>query len=289
MKATKRFLTLLLLLITNISFSQHLAPLKVGNEWIYLRDNNRLTKYTIVDDSVMVDSIPYYEVKINNWVPPMLMTRYVRTEGEFYRLKMRASMSEFEEIYYKENAHVGDIWYQEYDTVSYNEVLDSAVVSVFGQTVTMKLVQVNADGLLVQYEEWWTEEFGKHFEYDFWGVKMMHLYGCVIDSVVYGDTSFYPTSIDTEIGTISDYKLYQNFPNPFNPVTTIRYSVPTESFITLKVYNNIGEEIKTLVNELQPVGIYSIEFNAKDLPSGAYFYTITTGKFRETKKMVLMK
>jgi len=86
-----------------------------------------------------------------------------------------------------------------------------------------------------------------------------------------------------------EYKLEQNYPNPFNPTTTIKYSIPEESFVILKVYNLIGEEVATLVNAEQSTGNYEIEFNAVTLPSGIYFYRLQTENFVDTKKMMLMK
>jgi hypothetical protein len=258
--------------------------------WIYLEDDTHITRYIVVDDSVLIDSVLYYELLIKTWIPPLEMTRYVRMDGEFYRLKLRGSgLEEFEEIYYKENAQVGDIWYQEYDTVSYNEVLDSAVVSLFGQTVTMKHVQVNSMGLLVQYDEWWTEEFGKHLEYDFWGFLTKKLLGCVLDGTVYGDTSFYPTEIELENPISIEYQLLQNYPNPFNPNTKIRYEIPERSFVTLKVYDILGTEITTLVNKEKPAGSYETEFDGSGLMSGIYFCQLKAGTFVQTKKMLLLK
>jgi hypothetical protein len=86
-----------------------------------------------------------------------------------------------------------------------------------------------------------------------------------------------------------EYKLEQNYPNPFNPSTTIKYSLPKESFVNLKIYNLIGEEVATLVNEEKTIGNYVIEFDATALPSGVYFYRIQAGSFVETKKMILLK
>ena len=83
--------------------------------------------------------------------------------------------------------------------------------------------------------------------------------------------------------------MIQNYPNPFNPATTIKYSIPELSFVILKVYDVLGNEIVALINEEIPAGSYEIEFNATDLPSGAYFYRLQAGSFVETKKMVLMK
>jgi hypothetical protein len=86
-----------------------------------------------------------------------------------------------------------------------------------------------------------------------------------------------------------DYVLYQNYPNPFNPSTTIQYSIPKKSSVTLKVYDILGNEVTSLVNEEKHPGVYSVIFNARGLASGVYFYRITAGEFRKTKKMILMK
>jgi len=86
-----------------------------------------------------------------------------------------------------------------------------------------------------------------------------------------------------------EYKMEQNYPNPFNPSTKIKYSIPINEFVTLKVYNTIGEEIVVLVNTQQQAGNYDVEFNAESLPSGIYYYRIQTGSFTHTKKMILMK
>ncbi len=111
------------------------------------------------------------------------------------------------------------------------------------------------------------------------------------------------TGIEDENHQQFSFKLFQNYPNPFNPTTTIKYSIPTssplakgrteEEFVTLKVYDVLGREIKTLVNKKQSPGNYTVEFNAASaaggLPSGLYFYKLTAGSFSQTKKMILMK
>ncbi|MGA9291323.1 MAG: ScyD/ScyE family protein [Ignavibacteriaceae bacterium] len=85
------------------------------------------------------------------------------------------------------------------------------------------------------------------------------------------------------------YTLYQNYPNPFNPSTTIKFSIPQASFVTLNVYDILGKQITTLVNNEKPAGNYSINFNASNLPSGVYFYRMQAGSFASTKKFVLLK
>jgi len=102
--------------------------------------------------------------------------------------------------------------------------------------------------------------------------------------------------VNNESRFLSMYFLSQNFPNPFNPTTDIKYRIPELSFVTLKVYDILGNEITILVNEEKPIGSYEVEFDAMALPSGVYFYRLQAvpngrqaGSFVETKKMVLMK
>ncbi len=87
----------------------------------------------------------------------------------------------------------------------------------------------------------------------------------------------------------SSFELTQNYPNPFNPSTTIRYSVSTYKFVTLKVYDVLGNEVATLVDGYKPSGSYEVEFEAASLTSGVYFYQLKSGEYTETKKMILMK
>jgi len=85
------------------------------------------------------------------------------------------------------------------------------------------------------------------------------------------------------------YVLSQNYPNPFNPTTNIKYSIPQTSSVTIKVFDMLGNEIETLVNEEKQIGTYELSWYAENLPSGVYFYQLKAGNFVETKKMVLMK
>jgi len=85
------------------------------------------------------------------------------------------------------------------------------------------------------------------------------------------------------------YILSQNYPNPFNPTTRIRFSIPSERFTSLTVYDVLGSEIITLVDEEKPAGEYEVEFKGDGLTSGIYFYQIKAGDFIQTKKMVLLR
>ncbi|MCH7769955.1 MAG: T9SS type A sorting domain-containing protein, partial [Bacteroidetes bacterium] len=86
-----------------------------------------------------------------------------------------------------------------------------------------------------------------------------------------------------------DYELQQNYPNPFNPSTSIEYTIPSESFVELKVYDILGNEVATLVNEQQQAGVYRADFTADNLPSGMYFARITANSFTRVVKMILLK
>ena len=97
------------------------------------------------------------------------------------------------------------------------------------------------------------------------------------------------TGIEDEKTTPVDYSLNQNFPNPFNPSTTIKYILPKAEKVRIVVYNLLGQKIITLLNKQMPVGSYEVEFTAKDLPSGVYLYRIEAGDYQEVKKMILMK
>ncbi len=87
----------------------------------------------------------------------------------------------------------------------------------------------------------------------------------------------------------NDFSLNQNYPNPFNPTTVISYQIPNSEFVTLKIYNILGSEIATLVNNKQSAGTYKVNFDASNLTSGIYFYQIQAGEFTQVRKMLLLK
>ncbi|HEX2867783.1 MAG TPA: T9SS type A sorting domain-containing protein [Ignavibacteriales bacterium] len=90
-------------------------------------------------------------------------------------------------------------------------------------------------------------------------------------------------------GVIGNYELRQNYPNPFNPSTVINYTITKAGMVTLKVYNILGREVATLQNGVQEAGVHSVQFNASDLPSGIYIYTLQAGQFTSSRKLMLLK
>ncbi len=116
---------------------------------------------------------------------------------------------------------------------------------------------------------------------------------------LYGTTYYYGifksvrSTLTSVSSTFSDvdlnYRLEQNYPNPFNPKTIINYELGITNFVTLKIYDVLGNEVATLINEKQNSGSYSVNFDGANLPSGIYFYKLDAGNFSEVKKMTLLK
>ena len=124
---------------------------------------------------------------------------------------------------------------------------------------------------------------------------------CVNDTLLLGQqvdlfgSSNIVTVEDNNNGPINAYSLFQNYPNPFNPGTTIRYTIPTQSTVSIKVYNSIGENIADLINSFHSAGSYEVSWYAGEVASGIYFYSIKaiptdgTEYFYSVKKMILLK
>jgi hypothetical protein len=152
------------------------------------------------------------------------------------------------------------------------------------------------------FESNWT-----FFPHDTPNFMIAHTASVFLDSLIYlfgGSTTsmpnFTPTSKVYSFDQVVDVKshknklperffIHQNFPNPFNPITKIKYSIPHLLQVQIKVYDILGKEIETLVNNEKPAGNYELSWNAANLPSGVYFYRIQAGSFIETKKMVLIR
>lgn len=100
----------------------------------------------------------------------------------------------------------------------------------------------------------------------------------------------YPSAIGESGSNPEEFSLGQNYPNPFNPTTKIRYKIQVASYIELKVFDALGKDVATLVNEMKIAGSYEVEFNASNLPSGVYFYSlIANGKQMSVKRMALVR
>ena len=135
--------------------------------------------------------------------------------------------------------------------------------SYLGQQIKLRLL-LKADGY-VQADGWYVDD---------------------INIIAY---EFVPTSSEPLTVVVSEYSLEQNYPNPFNPTTEIEFKMPEAGLATLRVFDILGNEVAALVNEYKSSGKYKVTFDAANLPSGVYFYTLQSGSFVNTKKMILLK
>jgi hypothetical protein len=100
----------------------------------------------------------------------------------------------------------------------------------------------------------------------------------------------YRNVVDVTIDMTANFELMQNYPNPFNPTTTINYQLPIAGYVSLKVFDMLGREIASLIDEKQSAGIYTVEFDGSKLASGVYFYKLhTESGFNKIRKLLLMK
>ncbi len=116
----------------------------------------------------------------------------------------------------------------------------------------------------------------------------INLVGCYINGILYGDTTL--TGITLTSNEVPDkFSLSQNYPNPFNPATNIKFQIPRAGFVKLIIFDVLGKEVQTLVNQQLSTGTYEADFNGSSLPSGVYYYKVEAESYTETKKMVLIK
>lgn len=214
-----------------------------------------------------------------------LSGKYVRCDGRF--IFYYDTDTSVEDTVFKLGANVGDYWEVMFGPTMHVSVEAIDTVNIFG--FQSRIINFELDGLILYYVTfsdlfgpldfyWSGEPPGTDYKYKF-------LVGCILDSIQYGN----PLSVSNEhFATIKDFSLYQNYPNPFNPRSIIQYAVSTMQFVTLTVYDLLGREVATLVNEEKPAGEYEVEFDAVNLPSGIYFYQLRADDFTETKKMVLI-
>ena len=135
----------------------------------------------------------------------------------------------------------------------------------------------------------WIIEFENNKKY-YWRVQSENQIGTSDWSPVwYFTTDIHPVLDVKKDSKINQFRLQQNYPNPFNPLTKIKYEIPAIGNVAIKVFDILGREILTLVNEIKPAGEYEIQFDGGSLSSGIYFYQIKAGTFVETKKMILLK
>ena len=275
-------------------------PLAIGNKWIYdevtyVQDpypnyyHSILVK-EVFGDTIAANSKHYFKVNDETIWETSVLERVDTTDGKVYRYYEDPALPDNEYVAYDLLAEVGDTissFRMGFNTVLFTTMYAEATFEKWGQTKPKKV-----------FEEYTlhppifsiTQGFGVdsiYFYFDF-GDTWITLKGCIIDGVIYGDTTIVDVEDEGE-PIVNEFRLEQNYPNPFNPKTNIQYAISNRQFVTIKVYDILGNEIAILVDEEKPAGEYEVEFNASSLPSGVYVYQLKAGSFIQTKKMILLK
>ncbi len=269
-------------------------PHSVGNIWEYDTPYWGISRFEIIGDSLGNDGLIYLfygSIFDPSWSIDTSNSTVYYIPGILNWL------------YYRLNADPDDYWVvQTYDTLISGASL--AVVSnvyldfVFGQVRTVKeIVYGDSPDTIYNPGTFWpryTELLASGIGMiRYWAVEPSPLNKILIGCVIDGDTLGIITDVEKGIKTANEFYLSQNYPNPFNPMTNIRFRIANFGFVSLKVYDVLGNEIRTLVNEEKPAGEYVVTFNGSGLASGVYVYRLTfydkSIKRIISKKMILLK
>lgn len=276
-------------------------PLEIGNLWNYRNGYLQPEIKQSIIDTMIIDGNKYYLKKYQYSSGYSQAYEYLRLREDGYYVShvLDSNLTAFNNedyLYYKKNANVGDVWYQEDErgVIWYHIVIDTIQVSSFwGSFLPVKIVEIT-DSSLTRYWEYWSEEFGlvQQQNADIGSGGWSLLWGCYINGQQYGDTVL--VSVDDENPHLPvDFKLHQNYPNPFNSATILPFEISRTSFVTIVVYDVLGNEIELLLNETKSPGKYQVTFDVnsfnRTLSTGVYFYKIFLDQKQQTRKMIYLK
>ncbi|MFC2093644.1 T9SS type A sorting domain-containing protein [Bacteroidota bacterium] len=298
-KAVHKFSFLLLIIISSFNLSLYAQdtvsakyfPLAVGNVWynktysylMFVLYDSMNVRTEITKDTI-INGKKYFRFS-NYW------RRYDSTTSNLlmYSPGQGCSIYPDDKIIDSLASRKNDILYCSYMSVLTHTCTDTGFTNIFGSN-NVKTKSFFYDGL-VAYDATYAMNFGVIFS-GYLGISgtgnLTYLRGCKINGIVFGDTIL---SIVKKISSLvpERYILYQNYPNPFNPSTKIKFDIPKSSYVKLIVYDVLGREIKTLVNEKLNAGRYEVDWDGSDYPSGVYIYKLHTSDFVAVKKMLLTK
>jgi len=267
-------------------------PLAIGNRWVYNnyrqefggnKDFIRVSSMEVIGDTILNNQKKYYQLE-NEPLYWYINTGLIRLDSLNGVTYIYLPDKNKDVIYDDLMAQVRDtIWI---DSSEYKFLRAEEPIDIWGMHTYKR--SIDNPFRFQGYEL--VKNIGMyHWGFsDFFAIYSMELKGCVINGIVYGDTTVVSVD-DTKPSVVNSYRLEQNYPNPFNPTTNIGFSISDFGFVTLKVYDILGKEVATLVDEYKPAGEYEVEFNASTLPSGVYFYQLKAGSFVKTNKMILLR
>jgi len=192
---------------------------------------------------------------------------------------------------------LGDTWQLKYGVTfdTLGQVVDAKIFKDISSYQNVLIASVATFSILISYDggnNWSDFNDGLFTDWTFPALAINPPYIWALRDFM-GNAYYRPlaniTGVENNNELPSGYSLHQNYPNPFNPSTIIKYSIPQSSNVIIRVFDIVGNEIETLVNEEQPIGTYEINWHAQNLPSGVYFYQLSAGNYLETKKMSLLK
>jgi hypothetical protein len=267
-------------------------PSSVGNVWEY--SNGLRTE--ILRDSIAQDSSLYL------WVPNYEVPLYMldKNFNVFWDPVGGIFGPGANWLHFKLDADSGDYWivdihhiidtFYVYKLAIVDSIFEGLFYDYFTTFKSVTYYQYQPDSIINQYsmpENIITLAYGigEVMNINVEGGAPVILLGCIID----GDTIGIITSVEDEINSVNSFQLFQNYPNPFNPITTIKFSLAEPQQVKLIVYSLLGEEIKVLVDEYKSIGIHSVIFDAGQLASGIYIYTLVAGNKTSSKKLILLK
>ena len=276
-------------------------PLEMGNVWNYRNGYLQPDIKQYIIDTLDINGNKYFLKKhqyASGYSDAFQYLRF-REDGYFVSRVLDSNLTSFpnqDYLFYKQNANVGDFWSQEdrWGILWYHIVLDTIqVASFWGSFLPVKIVEIT-DSSLTRYWEYWSEEFGlvQQQNADIGSGGWSLLWGCYINGQQYGDTVL--VSVDDENPDYpTDFKLFQNYPNPFNSSTIIPFEISNTSFVSIIVYDLLGNEIIQLVSETKAPGKYQVTFDVSSinriLSTGVYSYKIFLDRKKQTRKMIYLK
>ena len=277
-------------------------PLQPGNYWEYKTISQQLPYPT--DSSAYSVEVKGDTLLDNNKTYKILMFKGIyRTNYIYYNYERIDSLSGCIYRYKKDTSFtnneykIDSLYAQSGDTI--NSSREGFTGQGYFQTICSSIASTTILGIATQVKTFYdlsyiggeyslAKGFGYYSntscEFNCWSTYMVY---AKISGIEYGNKII--TSVTKNKITSGSYQLYQNYPNPFNPTTVISYSIPKENIVTIKVFDILGNEVASLVNEEKPAGKYSVNFNASKLSSGIYFYRMQAGNFVEAKKLILLK
>jgi hypothetical protein len=302
MKTTTTMFTALMLLVFSFGLrgqadgqgvdTTDYFPLHVGDSSIYytsipcppssVHERHGPSLYSLVTDTARIRGEKYF-IRDKFFFSPDTLRRdgagniLIRTNGE-------------DGVFYRLNVAVGDTWNFPirlsgevlYYTVTLQSRTDTVTVHAGQFTDCLRFYFDIPTAHDDEFWDWLAPGVGLVFHCV---QEPRELYEANVNGVHYPGV----TSVQKEPNVIGDFELYQNYPNPFNPSTTISFSLPKNAFVSLKVYNTLGEEVASLVNGEIAAGRHEVRWDAENMPSGVYFYQLRAGEFQQWQKMVLMK